>query len=922
MERNMVVCGGRNLPAKTTVAVAVKGSGSGRGGNGSRRAVRWAVENLMPKADRFVLIHVVPRITSVPTPSGANIPIEQLDTHVVETFMKDAKVEFQKIFLPFKKLCKRKKIETLVLEGDNPASVLLKYVTDSGVSSLVLGSCTSCFLTSFMVRKLEDSIVPSAVLKNAPKACSIYIVSRQRLITNSVTPLSSGENSSRQWWFTCRGLSSLRIYKLNGGHRSSSVDCGVTDTASLVSDIGCLSQRYPNHSGPFRERNHWNSGNSSREIEELVAGHYYSSVDDEVIDAVSSVSDLSHLNSQRYPNHSGSLQGINHRNSANSTRDFVPLNGSRYSSSVDCEFNYRASSVSDPGHLDSQRYPNHSSSLQGRTGVNWNNEIASSVSDLSHFNSVRYPNHSGPLPDRNHRNSGNSTIEIEAFNECSSVASNDTKQSDVQAKVEQMRLELMNTRGMYYRAREDLFHTQKEVQYLSSKCLEEEKQVNAALQREIAYKKIAAEDKRKHLEAVEEIEMARKLLDKKASEKKIAERIAERESLEKKKIMDVLLSNDRRYRRYTRDEIERATDSFSEAKMIGEGSYGKVYRCELDKTPVAVKVLRSDASEKKKEFLTEIEVLSQLRHPHIVLLLGACPEIGCLVFEYMENGSLEDFVSDQSSRDPLPWFVRFRIAFEVACGLAFLHNSKPHPIIHRDLKPGNIFLDRNYVSKIGDVGLAKLVSDVTPDNITQYRDSTVFGTLHYVDPEYHRTGTVRPKSDLYGFGIIVLQLLAAQHPDRLLSKFETALSNGCLSDILDISIPDWPFTEAEELAQMALRCSSLRCRDRPDLETEVLPLLKKLADMADVASRVQRNIIDAPNHFFCPILQEVMEDPYVAADGFTYEHRAIKAWLERHSLSPVTKLRLEHKVIIQNHTLRAAIEDWRSNITSPLVKYS
>ncbi|XP_058213614.1 U-box domain-containing protein 34-like [Rhododendron vialii] len=822
MERNMLVCGGRNLPAKTTVAVAVKGNGGGRGGNGSCRAVRWAVENLMPKADRFVLIHVVPRITSVPTLSGANIPIEQLDTHVVEMYMKDAKEEFQKIFLPFKKLCKRKKIETLVLEGDNPASVLLKYVTDSGVSSLVLGSCTSCFLTSFMVRKLEDSLVPSAVLKKAPKACSIYIVSRQRLITNSVTPLSRGENSSRQWWFTCRDLSSLRIYKLNGGHRSSTVDCGVTDTVSLVSDISRSSQGYPNHSGPFQERNHRNWGNSSREIEALVAGHY--------------------------------------------------------SSPVDCEVN----------------------------------EIASSVLDLSHFNSVRYPNHSGPLPEGNHQNSGNSTIDIEAFNERSSVASNDTKQSDVQAEVEKMRLEFMNTRGMYYRAREDLIHTQKEVHYLFSKCLEEERQVDAALKRERAYKKIAAEDKRKHLEAVEVIEMAKKLLGKEAYEKKIAERIAERESLEKKKIMDALLSNDRRYRRYTRNDIERATDSFSEAKMIGEGSYGKVYRCELDKTPVAVKVLHcSDATEKKKEFLTEIEVLSQLRHPHMVLLLGACPEIGCLVFEYMENGSLEDFVSDQSSRDPLPWFVRFRIAFEVACGLAFLHNSKPHPIIHRDLKPGNIFLDRNYVSKIGDVGLAKLVSDVTPDNITQYRDSTVFGTLHYVDPEYHRTGTVRPKSDLYAFGIIVLQLLAAQHPDGLLLNFETALSNGLLSDILDISIPDWPFTEAEELAQMALRCSSLRCRDRPDLETEVLPLLKKLADMADVASRVQRNIIHAPNHFFCPILQEVMEDPYVAADGFTYEHRAIKAWLARHSLSPVTKLRLEHKVIIQNNTLRSAIEDWR-----------
>ncbi|KAG5547152.1 hypothetical protein RHGRI_012989 [Rhododendron griersonianum] len=794
--------------------------------------------------------------------AGDTIPIEQLDAHVVEMYIKDTKLGFQEIFLPLKKLCKRRKIETLVLEGDNLASALLKYVTVSGVSSLVLGSCSSSFIrrplvyqiivlfledTTFtstfydlhvvlpsvklhvtiflfnlMVRKLKDYTVPSAVLKNAPEACNVYIVSRHRLLTTSATPSSTGENNASQWCFNWGERSSLHIYKSNGGHYLSLVDCGATDTASTVSELSRSNSHGSNHSGSLEERNHQNSGNI--EIEEVNECPSVASTETKQSDVQAEVDQLC-----------------------------LELNGCRSSSSEDCG----------------------------------DNDTASSVSDVSFLNSIaiaqeRYPNSSGSLQERNHRNSGTSMLEVESVNECHSVASTETKK----------------------------------VHFLSSKCLEEERQVNTALQREEVYKKILAEVKRKHLEAVKEIEIARNLLAKETYERQIAESNALKESVEKKKIIDALLSNDRRYRRYTRDEIEIATDSFSETKMISEGSYGKVYRCDLDKTPVAVKVLRSDALEKEKEFLTEIEVLSQLCHPNIVLLLGACPEVGCLVFEYMENGSLEDFVSGQSSRHPLPWFVRFRIAFEVACGLAFLHNTKPYPIIHRDLKPGNVFLDRNYVSKIGDVGLAKLVSNVVPDDVTEYRDSVICGSLHYMDPEYQRTGTVRPKSDLYAFGIIVLQLLVAQPPNGLLLKFKNAISSGSLYDILDKSIPDWPLAETEEMAQMALKCSELRCRERPDLETEVLPLLKKLADMEDGTLRLQRNSIQPPNHYFCPILQEVMEDPYIAADGFTYEHRAIKAWFERYGLSPVTKLRLQHKVLIQNHTLRSAIQDWRSRTAS------
>lgn len=131
-----------------------------------------------------------------------------------------------------------------------------------------------------------------------------------------------------------------------------------------------------------------------------------------------------------------------------------------------------------------------------------------------------------------------------------------------------------------------------------------------------------------------------------------------------------------------------------------------------------------------------------MRHPRIVLLLGACPENGSLVYEYMENGSLEDHIFRRKGRTPLPLSSRFRIAFEVACGLAFLHSAKPDPIVHRDLKPGKILLDRYYVSKISDVGLSKIISDAVADNITEYRDTVVAGTLYYVDPEHAITGTL------------------------------------------------------------------------------------------------------------------------------------------------------------------------------------
>ncbi|XP_065849433.1 U-box domain-containing protein 34 [Euphorbia lathyris] len=745
----------------TSVAVAVAVNGGDRvSGKGSRRAVRWAVDNLLPEAERFILVHVIPSITSVPTPSGARIPVEALDENVVALYVQEVKVKSEEIFIPFKKLCKIRKVETLVLEDDNPANALIDYVSESGISCLVLGSWSP----NCIIRKLKGPGVPVSVLNFAPMTSDIFVISKRKIIKKSIRSSSISEMSSKHWM-------------LQKGDYKKIISRKLSD-----SDI---------HSSTVESK-----------IQKSFDGSLLSS---EAMGSTTNASDMD----MSYQN-----LGVN-----------LLSNGTKRSDSA-------ASTKTDPH----------------------------------------------------------------------------------QAEMEELCHELQDAVTMYKRACEELVHTQCQVELRSSECVEEARKVSAALEREENLRKVVDEERERYLEARMEVEEAKTLLAKVVYERQLAELKAYKESAEKQKVVDELFLSDKRYRRYTMNEIELATDSFSESKVIGAGGYGKVYKCSLNHTPVAIKVLKSDAIHKKEEFLREIEVLSQLRHPHLVLLLGACPESCCLVYEYLENGSLEECIFQQNGKPPLPWFVRFRIIFEVACGLAFLHNSKPEPVVHRDIKPGNILLDRNYVSKIGDVGLAKLMADVVPDNITEYRESIIAGTLCYMDPEYQRTGTIRPKSDLYAFGIIVLQLLTAQRPNGLVLTVENAIKNGRFANILDESVKDWPLTETEQLAEIALKCSKLRCRDRPDLDTEVLPALRRLVDIAAASVKVEGSNIYAPSHYFCPILQEIMDDPYIAADGFTYEHRAIKAWFDRHKVSPVTKLRLQDSMLTPNHTLRSAIQQWKSSV--------
>lgn len=228
----------------------------------------------------------------------------------------------------------------------------------------------------------------------------------------------------------------------------------------------------------------------------------------------------------------------------------------------------------------------------------------------------------------------------------------------------------------------------------------------------------------------------------------------------------------------------------------------------------------------------QIEVLSCIRHPNMVLLLGACPEYGCLVYEYMANGSLEDRLLRRGNSPSLTWQHRFRIGAEMATGLLFLHQTKPEPIVHRDLKPGNVLLDHNFVSKISDVGLARLVPAVA-ENVTQYHMTSTAGTFCYIDPEYQQTGMLGVKSDVYSLGIVLLQLITAKPPMGITHLIADSIEKGNFAEVLDPSVPDWPVREAMCLARIGIQCAEMRRKDRPDLGKVVLPELLRLREFAD-----------------------------------------------------------------------------------------
>ncbi|GAQ87130.1 Putative serine-threonine/tyrosine-protein kinase catalytic domain containing protein [Klebsormidium nitens] len=212
----------------------------------------------------------------------------------------------------------------------------------------------------------------------------------------------------------------------------------------------------------------------------------------------------------------------------------------------------------------------------------------------------------------------------------------------------------------------------------------------------------------------------------------------------------------RSWREFTRAELEEATGGFAKQALLGEGAFGQVFLAVLpDGERLAIKQLKAGGKDvDAREFLSEINALGRVRHRNLVSLRGYCvTDVDCsLVLDYAENGNLGSALSSRSKL-PLDWDTRMNIAVGAARGLSYLHNDTEPRIIHRDVKSANILLDANMQAKVADFGLAKLVDSDQHDQNTMVR-----GTFGYLAPEMVYTGKVTPKSDVFSFGVVLLEI--------------------------------------------------------------------------------------------------------------------------------------------------------------------
>ncbi|ANM70110.1 U-box domain-containing protein kinase family protein [Arabidopsis thaliana] len=352
------------------------------------------------------------------------------------------------------------------------------------------------------------------------------------------------------------------------------------------------------------------------------------------------------------------------------------------------------------------------------------------------------------------------------------------------------------------------------------------------------------------------------------------------------------------YREYVAEDIRLATETYSDRlRLKSGGNWTNVYRGRIKHTTVAVKVIGDSLSD--EAFGAKVKLLNEIRHPNLVAIAGFCSQRPkCLLFEYMHNGNLRDnlFTSQRKSRRSkiLKWHDRIRIAHQVCSGLGFLHSVKPKPIVHGRLTPSKILLDRNLVPKI-----------------------TGFGLIMHSDQS-------DTKPDVMAFGVLLLHLLTGRNWHGLL-KAMSMNQTSILRD-LDQTAGKWPLELAKEFGALAVKCSSVNRGGNMDFSTkEIMEELGKIREKADEfktkggyeeatnSNMDEGDPNDIPSVFMCPILQEVMKNPHVAADGFSYELEAIQEWLSMgHDTSPMTNLRLDYQMLTPNHTLRSLIQDWHS----------
>ncbi|KAL9426715.1 hypothetical protein AB3S75_033491 [Citrus x aurantiifolia] len=281
---------------------------------------------------------------------------------------------------------------------------------------------------------------------------------------------------------------------------------------------------------------------------------------------------------------------------------------------------------------------------------------------------------------------------------------------------------------------------------------------------------------------------------------------------------------------FSYNELRNATQGFSSSNKIGDGSFGSVYKGRLrDGTVVGVKVLsvERESMRGEREFASELAALSTIKHQNLVTLRGCCIDGArrYLVYEYMENNSLARILlGGEQNRMKFNWEIRREIALGIARGLAYLHEEVKPRIVHRDIKASNVLIDHNFMPKISDFGLSKLLRDNG-----SHISTLVAGTLGYLAPEYAVSGHLTRKSDVYSFGVLILEIIRGrpvvsfnleQGEHYLVQKAWEVYEDRNLGRLVDPTLEvNNPEEEAIRFLKVGLLCVQENVRLRPSMST-------------------------------------------------------------------------------------------------------